>query len=553
MFKARLTAVMLDAAGSSTIRSRTRWGMVRRPAGRANGQADLAGPFAWPRGRARLPLFVRSLCAAVQAAAVGLAFAYVAVFVYVAYRTLRYPFVLEWLEGGTLDVVQRILEGKPLYVAPSIDYVPYIYTPLYHYAAAAAASIVGLDFFAPRLVSFLASLGCGYMIYRICATETGQRLLAFCGAGLFFAMFDIAGKWFHVARVDSLNLLFLLIAVYLVRFRRGTASALGIAAAFGLAFWTKQSSLLVAVPLLAAMAAFDRRRAVVAIGALLAILVIPAVLLHVASDGWSTYFLFELPRSHEIDWQYLLTFWSKDLAGTAGLALCLAMAALAASAWIDRTTVVTYGAIFLGFVGSAWAARLHSGSFQNVVIPAYAFLAILAPIGVAWLRDVLAARMESVRAAGAVHIATSVVLVVQFLALAYNPSAAIPSQTDRAAGERFLAYVAALDGDILLPDLRFVQTRAGKKSYGLGMAASDVLRGPDNRGQRTLKESLAEAVRARRFRAIVLNDRGPNLPPELHENYRFAGRLFDDRMSFFPVTGWPTRPNLVFVPVDALE
>jgi Dolichyl-phosphate-mannose-protein mannosyltransferase len=515
------------------------------------GGAAPARPPALAGHSARLSRHARSLSAAVQSAAAALAFAYLAAFVYVASRTLRYPFPLEWLEGGTLAVVQRILDGKPLYVAPSIEYVPYIYTPLYHYAAAAAAGLLGLDFFAPRLVSFVASLGCGYMIYRICVEETGEKLLAFCGAGLFFAMFDSAGKWFHLARVDSLNLLFLLIAVYLVRFRHGAASGLGVAAAFGLAFWTKQSSLLVAVPILAVMAAFDRGRAPVAIVAFLAALVIPAILLHESSDAWSTYFLFELPRSHEIDWQYLLTFWSRDLAGEAGLALCLAMAALAVTALLDRTAAVTYGAIFLGFVGSAWAARLHSGSFQNVVIPAYAILSILAPIGIARLRDVFSARIQSDRARGLAHIAIGPVLVMQFLALAYNPQAALPSQADRAAGERFLADIAAMDGDILLPDFPFVPNPAGKTSYGLGMAASDVLRGPDSRGQRALKASLAEAIRARRFSVIVLNDRGPVVPPALHENYRFARRLFDDRMSFIPVTGWPTRPNLVFVPIDA--
>ncbi len=496
----------------------------------------------------RLP-FSRGFFAVVQAIAVGLSLAYAAAFIYVACRTLRYQFPLEWMEGGTLAVVRRVLDGAPLYVAPSLDYVPYIYPPLYYYAAAAAASVLGMDFLAPRLISLAATAGCGYMIYRICAKETGDRLLALCGAGLFFAMFDVAGKWFHIARVDMLNLLLLLVAVHLVGFRNGAASALGAAAAFGLAFWTKQSSLMVALPVLAFMIAFDRRNASAAIAAFLAIIVVPAVLLHGASDAWSTYFLFELPRSHEIDWQYLLTFWTRDLAPT-GLALCLAIAAVAASALIDRPSAVRYGAIFLGFVGSAWAARLHSGSFQNVVIPAYAILSILAPIGIVRLRLVLADRIAPPRRPDLVHMTTGLILVLQLIVLAYNPHSAIPSRLDKAAGERFLAYLAAADGDILLPDLPFLQARAGKRSFGLGMAASDVLRGPDSRGRRALKASLQEAVRARRFSVIVLNERGANVPPALHENYRFAGRLFDDRASFIPVTGWPTRPNFVYVPID---
>lgn len=499
------------------------------------------------RSAGHRPLLPR-LFVPIQVAAVSLSLVYVAAFIYVVCRTLWYPFPLEWMEGGTLAVTQRILDGAPLYVEPSIDYVPYIYPPLYYYAAAAAASVLGLDFLAPRLVSLVATVGCGCMIYRICVEETGDRVLAICGAGLFFAMFDVAGKWFHTARVDMLNLLFLLVAVYAARFRSGFLSALAIAASLGLAFWTKQSSILLAMPVLASMLAFGRCRALVAITAFLAAIVTPAVLLHEASDGWSTYFLFDLPRSHEIDWQYLLTFWTKDLLPQIGLALCLAIAGMIATASVDRAAAAIYGAVFLGLVGSAWAARLHSGSFRNVDLPAFAVLCILAPIGVARLRDMLATRLVPVTKPGAVHIATGAMLVLQLIALAYNPQAAVPSRLDTAAGERFLAYLAAADGDVLLPDLPFVQARTGKRTYGLGMAASDVLRGPDSSGRRALRESLAEAIRARRFSAIVLNERGANIPPALHESYRFAGRIFDDRTSFFPVTGWPTRPNLVFVP-----
>ena len=46
-----------------------------------------------------------------------------------------FPFELESVEGHCLQQVGRVLDGQPLYVAPSLDFVPLIYMPLYFYLA----------------------------------------------------------------------------------------------------------------------------------------------------------------------------------------------------------------------------------------------------------------------------------------------------------------------------------------------------------------------------------------------------------------------------------
>ena len=49
---------------------------------------------------------------------------------YVAPR-LVYPFDIEWMEGGMLVHALRLEQGLPLYPAPSAEFIPYIYPPLY--------------------------------------------------------------------------------------------------------------------------------------------------------------------------------------------------------------------------------------------------------------------------------------------------------------------------------------------------------------------------------------------------------------------------------------
>ena len=61
---------------------------------------------------------------------------FLVLFLYTALRRMRYPFELEWIESGILMSVRHIVQGRGLYVAPSLDFVPFLYAPLYLYVAA---------------------------------------------------------------------------------------------------------------------------------------------------------------------------------------------------------------------------------------------------------------------------------------------------------------------------------------------------------------------------------------------------------------------------------
>ena len=68
-------------------------------------------------------------------------------------RRVGHPYELEWLEGGSVEHVRRVLHGRSLYPAPSVDFVSYPYPPLYWWASAGAASVLGVGFLPLRLVS----------------------------------------------------------------------------------------------------------------------------------------------------------------------------------------------------------------------------------------------------------------------------------------------------------------------------------------------------------------------------------------------------------------
>jgi hypothetical protein len=128
--------------------------------------------------------------------------------------------------------------------------------------------------------------------------------------------------------------------------------------------------------------------------------------------------------------------------------------------------------------------------------------------------------------------------------LEYDVDRCIPAPGSVELGDAFLAELETLEGDVLLPDYPWHPTMAGKHSYGLGMAARDVLRGrsPHNRGLQPLSESLEEAFAERRFTAVILSKRTDF--PGFRKHYR------RDRVvqSPAPVTGAPYHPREVWVP-----
>ena len=115
--------------------------------------------------RAGAPLFLRWV---VSALAVGL----FAVYLAIVPARIAYPFELEWMEGACVDHVRRVLAGQPLYVAPSLDFVPFVYPPLYFWLSAALARVTGIGFLPLRLVSSVSSLGCFALIFLMVRRQT---------------------------------------------------------------------------------------------------------------------------------------------------------------------------------------------------------------------------------------------------------------------------------------------------------------------------------------------------------------------------------------------
>jgi 4-amino-4-deoxy-L-arabinose transferase-like glycosyltransferase len=465
---------------------------------------------------------------------------FLASYLMVALLRLRYPFELEWMEGGAVDHVKWILSGRPLYGPPSLDFVPYIYTPLYFYLSALVAEVTGLGFFPLRLVSFAASLGCLVIIYRLVARETNSAFAGFVAVGLFAATYRLSGSWFDIARVDSLLLLLVLSVLYMVRLHPRPAALVVSGVLAWLAFLAKQSGAFILAPVLLGSVASLGRRSLLPAGIALGAFLAGNWLLDRLFRGWFSYYVFDLPRAKTVLRWRVAGFWTRDLLPS--LFIVMLISALYLGYELrhgDRARGRFYLAAVLGMVGGSWLFRVHSGTYYNVLMPAHAAFAILSGLA-----------LGRVEAHKLLRLGLCAGCLAQFALLVYHPLRLLPSPRDREAGRALIATLATIKGEVYLPEHGYLTALAGKRSYAHGLAIRDVYRGDAGPAAQRLRAEVGWAARERRFAAWVLDSGGQG--GLLTGHYVEAGRVFDRSDVFWPVTGMRTRPERIYLPVPEM-
>ena len=481
------------------------------------------------------------------AAAAGLT--YIILFAAIAILRITYPFELEWMEGAMADHVARIMHGLPLYVEPTVDFVPFRYAPLYYFAAAVVANITGFSLFSLRLVSVLSAFAAFTLIFLFVRRETGQRLPAILSAGLFAAAYPITGSFYDLARIDSLFIALLLAAAYIFRFMPSLRGAILAGVLFGLAFLTKQA----AGPVLALLlipALFINWRYTLACG-FSAFLIAGGVSLiyNLATDGWYWFYMIELgdnifPTEGLIP--SLRKVFVTDLLHSFPIAAPFAVAALIDIIIRDERRTRWFHLCFaLGMIGITFIARIHPGGWTNTLIPACASIALLFGLAIGRL-DLAADTFRSAVRRSAL-ISVYILAIVQFSILAYSPGKHLPSDADRLAGQRFIAQIKSIDGDIYLPHHGYYCTLAGKRSFAHFQAIRDVWSSREHSAiYNKMTASIRDAITNCRFAAIIV-DRD-FFSEDMQAHYTESGRIFDRPDLFFPKAGWAIRPEHLYLP-----
>ena len=486
--------------------------------------------------------FARALLLLVSAAALlNLAFAFA--------RRVVYPYDLEWMEGGMLCHALRLVQGQPIYAEPSARFVSFAYAPLYPIVLRLLAPVTGVGYLPARAVSVAAFASALVVAYAFVRRGGGSRAAALGTAALPAAAFAPTGAWYDLARVDSLFLGLAAAAVAVGWWKRNvTAGPVISAVLMTAAFFAKQTALPFAAALgLALLLVRPRAAALYA-----TTLVLSGGLLlawaHLASGGWFWTYTFGLHRRHPFD------VVDAALVTPARLVLLLGpgLALLAAALVRARTPGLLYasGMALTGSLASALGAGTE-WSYHNALIPGVYFVALAVGTAAAAMetrRPVLTRLLLAATIAGApgglVAVAARVAPRAGLaLPLGYDLRGFLPSSADRVRGDALVARLAAVPGDVFVPDHSFYPHLAGKPTRLHAMNLADL----EGAGLRVPRD-LVDEVRRKQFSLVVVDREVPEsgtddpaaraageeeaigLVPGLSKNYRMAERIVGPRV-----------------------
>jgi hypothetical protein len=463
---------------------------------------------------------------------VGCAFAAALVFLLAAGQRVFYPHELEWMEGAMVDHSARVADGLPLYCAPGPEHVPFLYAPLMFWLGGLSMKLGLPGLLALRLVATAATIGTTMLIGHWVRRETGKSVPGLVAMGVFLGGYGWLAWWYDLARNDTLFVLPCLGAAYVLRY--GTSRRWLLAAALATtAVLAKQSALMWLPAIGIGALCHDWRTALRFGAATLAGIAAVFALMHWTSDGWSTFFLFEMPRHHGWNGERKLLFWTEDLRPMWPLTALGLLGFVLQWRAGNRREALSLAAVGSGGLVTSWFSRLHVGGFDNVILYGFAGACVLGPAAAA------AANTRRLQ------LAVPLLLLVQFVSLglaATRPSGddgcwprttrypMLPSPAHRRAHEELLAFVKSQAGPVWIPDHGDISAQAGKGRFAHGQAIFDLLqllpRLPDGmfdlgslrdpkklahlseRAQQALADLLErsdQALREKRFAAIVID------------------------------------------------
>ncbi len=487
---------------------------------------------------------------AIQICLIGVCAGFLGLLAYCIANRVGYPFELEWLEGDMMLAAVRLLEHKPLYTAPSWNYIPGIYPPFYYILAAGAFKLFGPGLPVLRCVSLCGLMGIFAILYAAVYRGSREHWLSFIAMGLFASFYNLHGSWYDTGRVDSMFFCLLLSGILLADLARAsTLCAVSSAVVFSLAVFTKQSAGMY-LPFISLFLFFNNRKASKAFTGTAAALCCAAfAYLHLTSDGWFTYHVITnpvtFPRNIHTSLLAEALILIKGfpiflLLAAGGLILTLARCRRPAELTIWEITLIPSIVAFCRI-------RAITGSNVNDSMYVTVWLSMLLPL---WFSRYVLSRAFSPRAYLSPLVAA--MIAIQLVLLAYAPKKWLPEPGSAARGMELLSELRSAPGPVLVLRHPVYAWMAGKEpALHFGNFWAYNLTSPSYGAG-----DLAEKIRARYFSLVVIDDYdygffGERTVP-VRKHYAVKRRIgYATDREFNMLSGYLTRPTDILVPKES--
>ena len=480
-----------------------------------------------------------------------------AAYVWLACQRLGYPLELDFIEGVMVDHIARLAHGQPIYVEPTLRFIPLAYMPFFSLVASWVTHATGIGFFAPRLVSFVSTLLTAGLLAGIVWRETRRRTLAAAAVGVYASAFAITGACYDVARPDSLMLLLTFTGLAVLRYTRGVRGSLVAALLLTFGFFTKQHSVLFSFGALGYLFFHERRRFVPFAVALVAGCGGGYLLLDRWLGDWFRVFTWSIPRGWSTINRARIEHYVGE--GVLGSLACSTVPALLSLGVHDPDAepgrALWYWTGLAAF-GTGMLATLDPSAYLHVFTPTVLALCILGPIAL----DRIGRGLDATTGgkAGRGQTLVMVVLAAQFLPLAYSVGRERPRPHAADVHAALIDRLRGLGTGAMVPYHGWYSTEAGGPSSLQFIALDDIQR---SRGNAILKhdpgylDRMFAPLASGPGRPAILFDyrleHSGHLWQMIEPGYRLADSIPQPmRGTLVPITGNQHSITYVYVPVD---
>jgi hypothetical protein len=477
-----------------------------------------------------------------------------------------YPYDLEWMEGGMLHHALRIRLGEGIYAAPSVDFIPYLYTPLYPTLLALFGGPFGVSYALGRAISIAGLVGIAIAAIASLLGEPPRRpAAAWTGIalalGLFAAFYPFVEGWYDLVRADTFFLF--MVTAGIAGLPSWSKSDDGVAghgkvaagaALMALAFFCKQTGIFyVAFGGLIVLAVNWRRAPIYAVMA--GVIGLGGVwLLNRSTDGWFWTYVSEIHRAHDFNWDRFYRSFGTILWHFPALVIVIATTVTVVTVTASRTGEIPAAARPFGLWTAAFLLSTVVGAIGwgtefahfNAYMPAFLHGSLAAgaaiPAMLACVQLLARDRRRARAIATACAMLTALPLAITCLTARWRPADFMPTDGDVAAGDRLIHRLAAIDGDVWMPSHPWYLVLAGKTPHVHRMGIKDVT----TRQTRTVV-GLDAKLHHHGFAAVVLDNRDLHTEIDLRRDYRPAFVLPpDERPRLY--TGAKIVPDSIWIP-----
>jgi len=380
-----------------------------------------------------------------KAALIVYAFIQLSILLYLFVNHISFPLNLEAMEVYILLHVKRALSGLPIYVAPSEDFIPFVYNPLYYYLSIPFVKIFGVTLQSLRFVSIIGSIGTIVLLFLSTKRMTDSAWWGAISVGLFAASYRAMDTYIDTAHADSWLLFMILLGCYLIELRKSQIVSLVGVIALVLSFWFKQHG---ALFLIGAVLYLTYRDGIAKSWKYWMVAFVFGFGLYIyypkaVFGPYFHYYTWEVPRRwSQIDFNtisHILAYVLKNYS----LLLIAGFITFSRSIYQFKEKLTIWLLMFPVAIMSGVMGSLDPENNNNVFIPMATWFII---IGVMGLSEALKSQK-----APKIAVAVYVGVFLSFSLLYYNPASVVVSKEAEIEYQNLNTYLSELDGTVYAP------------------------------------------------------------------------------------------------------